>query len=140
MDAFSTILQPLVLISGVGLLILSTSARFGQVEGEVGSAIADRGPDAAALLIPLMARARWIRLALVILYASGVLLAAASLVGGVFIIARTEGLAVIHVLTCLAALGVFAALVVLMFESRLSVDFLERRCANRIAEGERRHG
>lgn len=130
MDAFSTILQPLVLISGVGLLILSTSARFGQVEGEIRSVIADRDPATTELLVSLVSRARWIRLTLVILYASGALLAAASLTGGVFFIVNTDGLAVIQALTCLAALGVFAALVALMFESRLSVDILERRCAS----------
>ena len=69
---------PLLLIPGVGLLVLSTSARFGQLHQELHRQISEGHSDAVK---HLCRRARLLHSALVSLYVSIAVLAISSLLG-----------------------------------------------------------
>ncbi|WDI41563.1 DUF2721 domain-containing protein [Bremerella sp. P1] len=88
-------LTPLVLLPGVALLIVSTSARFGQIHTEV-HRLLDR-PDAHAKILArnLLKRSALFRDALIALYASVGLFALGSLLGGVVNLWRPESLWVV---------------------------------------------
>lgn len=88
-------LTPLILLPGVTLLIVSTSARFGQLHTEF-HRLLDH-PDAHAKILSrhLLRRSRLFRDALVALYASVGLFALGSLLGGVINLWRPESLWVV---------------------------------------------
>ncbi len=69
---------PLLLIPGVGLLVLSTSARFGQLHQELHRQLSEGHPGAVK---HLCRRARLLHSALVSLYVSIAVLAISSLLG-----------------------------------------------------------
>lgn len=85
-------LTPLILLPGVTLLLVSTSARFGQLHTEI-HRLLDH-PDAHARILSrhLLRRSRLFRDALVALYASVGLFAFGSLLGGVVNLWRPESL------------------------------------------------
>lgn len=127
MDVFSALLQPVVLISGVGLLILSTTARFGQLEAQV-NRLAGAGDDGGGTLMRhLLSRARKFRFALMSLYASAALLAGTTLLGGVLSLVSSLAVPLTQVLTCFAVVWIFTALVALLAESRLAIETLEHQ-------------
>ena len=127
MESFSVLLQPVVLISGVGLLILSTTARFGQLEAEVKGLTGASDEASHTLLRHLLLRARKYRLALMCLYGSATILAGTTLVGGALALVGTLAVPVTQALTCFAVLWIFVALVALLIESRLSIEALEHQ-------------
>lgn len=83
-------LTPLILLPGVGLMIMSTSARFGQIQTEF-HRLLDH-PDAQAKIVSrhLVFRSKLFRDALVALYASVGLFALGSLLGGVINLWKPE--------------------------------------------------
>lgn len=130
MESFSALLQPVILISGVGLLILSTTARLGQLEAEVNQTAPKSDGASRNLLRHLLLRARKFRLALMSLYASAAVLAGATLLGGALILFSSLAVLVTQLLTCLAVVGIFVALIALLIESRLAIEALEHSAAS----------
>lgn len=77
---------PLLILPGVALLILSTATRYMQAHAEVHHALErDKNSDARLMLTILLARCVLFRNALVALYVSAGLLAAAAFIGGALI-------------------------------------------------------
>ena len=124
MDLFSVLIQPIVLIPGVGLLILSTTARFGQLEAELGKVTERSQPADQELVRALIRRAHKFRFALMALYASAAVLAGASLVGGILTFVSDAPAATVQALTCVAIAFLFSALMALLIESRMAIAAL----------------
>ncbi len=121
---FSALIQPVILIPGVGLLILSTTARFGQLEAEVGKIAGQGDSESRRLVAALLGRAHKFRFALMALYSSAAILAGASLVGGILIFISESSAAVVQALTCIAIAFLFSALMALLIESRMAIAAL----------------
>lgn len=122
-------LQPLVLLPGVALLVMSTSTRMGQLHDEVlrvsGSPFPEERQIAGRMVL---LRGRYFRNALRLLYLAVVLLSAAGFAGGLAIIWPQSPLLSI-MLTCLAIVAVIAAAVLLIIESTRSLRALEAHIA-----------
>ena len=131
MDSFSALLQPVILISGVGLLLLSTTARLGQLEAEVNRTSAEADPASRELLRHLLLRARKFRLALMSLYASAAILAGTTLLGGALALVSPMAVPVTQILTCFAVVWIFVALIALLIDSRLAIEVLEHSARHR---------
>ncbi len=116
---------PLLVLPGVGLLIMSTSARYIRLHDELHH-VAEHGErDGVARLLQ---RARWFRNALVSAYVSVVLLAMAGLVLGASEAIEWVGMTVDLIGTVLAVLGVASLLIsagFLAFEATVSYTVLE---------------
>ena len=132
MDVFSALLHPMILISGVGLLILSTTARLGQVEAEVNKTAGQSDPASRRLLRHLLQRARKFRVALMSLYASATVLAGSTLLGGALALFSDIAVPVTQGLTCVAIVGFFVALIALLIESRLAIEALEHAAGDSV--------
>ncbi|WP_146119017.1 DUF2721 domain-containing protein [Blastopirellula marina] len=123
-------LTPLVLLPGVALLIVSTSARFGQILTEV-HRLLDR-PDAHAKILArnLLQRSALFRDALIALYSSVGLFALGSLLGGVVNLWRPESLWVVGGATMIGICCIVFAAVQLIREAltclQVVVDQTER--------------
>ena len=124
MDDTSLGVSPVVLVSGVGLLILSTSARYGQIHAELRELIRDThdvtlaGNSVDVLYEHLSIRTRLLLSALFGLYLSVGFLVTGSLVGVLTALGSFSHLPVIA-LTCAGILGVFYAALQLIRESRI---------------------
>ena len=127
MDSYALILQPLILISGVGLLILSTTARFGQLEAQLHGIAADPEAETAILVRHLVHRGVQFRNALVSLYGSIALLTLASLAGAVLQADHAVALPVVTILTCIAFAGVLFAAGTLIAESLGSIEVFRHK-------------
>jgi len=114
-------LTPLILIPGVGLLILSTSARFAEVLGEVHR----REQAGREVLDHLLRRARLFRNALVSLYLAVVLFALAGVIGCLLVTQPGVSMRVTTALTAGGIGGVILAAVELVRESLLSLAVIE---------------
>ncbi len=117
---------PLLLIPGVAMLLLSTSIRYNRLHDEVhelgqGHATASRGS-----VERLLRRARLFRAVLVSLYVGVGLLALAGLFGGVAVVVGTMARWVSLALTGISVGAVVCASIMLVLESRLSLDVIER--------------
>jgi hypothetical protein len=116
--------SPVVLVSGVGLLILSTSARYGQIHAELRELTNDTqagkySDDTADMLHHhLHVRTELLLSALFALYLSIGLLVTGSLVGAISALWSLTAIPVI-VLTCAGILGVVFAAMQLIRESRI---------------------
>lgn len=110
MDLFSVLLQPLILISGVALLIVSTSARMSQLESNAGPASDDSARRNHRL--------RWFRRAIAAFYMSIALLALASLTGATLHGWVEDVTGAVLVLTCLAIVALLWGVISLMAEMR----------------------
>lgn len=88
-------LTPLILLPGVALLIVSTSARFGQLHTEIHRLLDRRDTHAKMLSGHLLSRSALFRDALVALYVSVGLFAFGSLLGGVVNLWRPNSLWVV---------------------------------------------
>ena len=119
-------LTPLLLLPGVALLIVSTSARFGQIHVEFHRLLAsgDAGDHARVVARHLMRRARSFRDALVALYTSVVLFAIGSLAGGVVNLWSPQLLWITGGLTLAGIVAVAVAAVQLLRESVASIEVL----------------
>lgn len=125
MDSFAVLLQPLILISGVALLILSTAARFSEIEVQIDIDSARRDAKAAARLRRLFARATRFRIALMTLYSAAVMLTASSVGGGLLFAFDMRPDLYVMATTCLAAFLVLLATATLLSECRLSLETLK---------------
>jgi hypothetical protein len=136
MDDVSLWVSPVVLVSGVGLLILSTSARYGQLHAELRELIRDThdgpfgGESAEVLYGHLRTRTRLLLSALFGLYLSVGLLVTGSLVGVLSAIWSFSHAPVIA-LTCAGILGVVYAAIQLIRESRIFLRTVDV-CVHRI--------
>ena len=119
-------LTPLVLLPGVALLVLSTSARYAQIHEEFHRLLTDAGTDVAGHARQLWHRAELFRDALVGLYVSVGLLAIAGTVGGITSLWFTESVWIVLALTVSGVLAVVFSSVQLIRESALSLDVLRR--------------
>lgn len=117
-------LTPLILLPGVALLIVSTSARFGQLHTEF-HRLLDH-PDAHARILSqhLMKRSALFRDALLALYASVGLFAIGSLLGGVVNLWRPQSLWVVGTATMFGICCVAYAAVQLMRETLICLSVL----------------
>lgn len=116
---------PLLVLPGVGLLIMSTSARYIRLHDELHHLV-EHGE--AGAVGRLLRRARWFRNALVSSYVSVVFLALAGLVLGASEAAESGGMTASLAGTVLAVLGIAALLVSATFlalEATLSYAVLE---------------
>lgn len=118
-------LTPLILLPGVALLIVSTSARFGQLHTEF-HRLLDH-PDAHARILSqhLLKRSALFRDALLALYASVGLFAIGSLLGGVVNLWRPDSLWVVGTATMFGICCITYASVQLMRETLLCLSVLK---------------
>lgn len=113
---------PLLLLPGVGLLIMSTSARITRLHDELHHLLDhDEGTEVIELL---WARARLLQPALVAQYLSVAFLATSSLVGGAAELFETHAPVVVVGLTCLAISSLVTSAALLVLESRRLVEIL----------------
>ena len=133
MDDVSLWVSPVVLVSGVGLLVLSTSARYGQLHAELRELMNEARSEAASgrsmtmLFETLRSRTRLLLSALFSLYLSLGFLITGSLVGSLNAIWSFSKMPVI-LLTCSGIFAVLFAAVQLIRESRMflhTVDLCE---------------
>ena len=119
-------IMPLLLLPGVGLLLLSTSARYGQLHAEVHQLFEDAALGSMATIRHLLARARLFRYALTSLYASSAFFAVGGILGAVLAI-LWPGVAHGVVLGAAAAgtVSLLIASVLLVRESTLSLVIIE---------------
>ena len=127
MDLFSVLLQPLILISGVALLIMSTIARLGQLEAELSRMGGDAQEVNPDIRPHLLSRVRRFRRALSTLYVSASLLACASLLGAVLHLHTDRAADVVLLVTCVAIAALLVALFLLISDSRFAAELVERR-------------
>lgn len=116
-------ITPLALLPGVGLLVMSTAARFGQLHSEVHHHLEH---DTSHGMLPgrLMERATLLRNALVSLYLAVALLALASLAGGVALLWMSNVVFPVVTLTSISVLCVAYAAYTLIRESRMLLDII----------------
>lgn len=125
MDEVGSWIQPVLMLPGLGLLLLSTTARFGQLEAQLHAVLAREPGPSAAQLQRLRLRARQFRVAIVSLYVGIAALALGSLVGGLVAAAAGPLAAVVTLSMCLAVAATVVAAVALIRESRHSIDVFE---------------
>lgn len=117
-------LTPLFLLPGVGLLVMSTSARYGQLHAELHHLEAHEVPDRLQRCRRLLRRGLLFRRALLGLYLAVSILTLTSLIGGVLSVLGFSASGVILVLTCVGIFAVVFATLQLVIESRLSAEVL----------------
>ena len=130
-------LTPLILLPGVALLIMSTSARFGQIHVEFHHLLDH--PDAHAKIMArhLVLRSRLFRNALISFYASVGIFALGSLVGGLVNFWNPEGLWLVGGLTLLGIGCIVYSAIMLVRESLICLQVITEH-DKRIGEGEDR--
>ena len=121
-----TWIMPLLLLPGVGLLLLSTSARFGQLHAEVHQLFDDPVLGSMDVIRHLLQRARLFRYALTSLYASSAFFAVGGIVGAVIDLSwpRYAGGAVL-LAAAAGTIALLVASVLLVRESTLSLIIIE---------------
>lgn len=118
-------LSPLLLLPGAGLLIMSTSQRFNRVHDEVHHILEERKSNTNRIMTHLLQRAAYFRNALVILYLSVSIFAAAGLLGGITS-GWDEVSAILTIgLTIIGILCITSASIILIVESRLSLKIVQ---------------
>ena len=118
-------LSPLLLLPGAGLLIMSTSQRFNRVHDEVHHILEERKSNTNRIMIHLLQRAAYFRNALVLLYLSVSIFAAAGLLGGITS-GWDEVSAILTIgLTIIGILCITSASIILIVESRLSLKIVQ---------------
>ena len=124
MDAELLWVTPLLLLPGVGLLVMSTAARFGQIREEIHNLLThpELGRPMAG---QLWRRCRLFRDALVSLYSAVALFAVASLAGGMIQVLGGDGRWVTISLTCLGIVAIVCGVVQLIRESILLLDVFQ---------------
>jgi len=115
-------IAPLLLIPGVALLIMSTSARYGQLHSEIHH-VADLGPN-TSLIKHLFRRARWMRNALVSLYLSVAVFAVTSLVTALFTCLEINSPMITFWMICLGVSCLVFAVFTLIRESIQSLEVI----------------
>lgn len=113
---------PLLLLPGVALLVMSTSARYAQIHAEIHQIMGEK--VRTGLAKQLLMRSRMFRNALVSLYVAVSLLAIASLSGGLIMLIDEKASYVVVLLTCLGIFALLLAAIELVRESMLSLDII----------------
>ena len=123
-DAVSWV-TPLLLLPGVGLLLISTSARYEGVHEEIHKLLDELSNEGSGCVAHVLCRARILRLAMVALYSAAALLAAGGLVGAL----SQWWFSAVHwfswVLTVAAVASVVVSAVALVRESWVSLSVIE---------------
>lgn len=123
-------LTPLILLPGVALLIVSTAARFGQLQDEVHHLLDHPERHAEIISRQLVRRSRFYRDAMVGLYASVALFSLGSLFGGVINEWLPDLLWVVGGLTITGIAAVVFASLSLLRVSVLSLRVIREHTAN----------
>lgn len=129
MTLFQLLVQPLILIPGVALLILSTSMRYGPIDTELRQATTVSQRDQTDVTAHLRRRARLFQFGLLALYAATGLLVITSMIGAILSIAGADITVLVIVLTCLSFILVLLAIFSLCQEviySTRPIDISER--------------
>ena len=126
MNGFDLWLAPLLLLPGIGLLLMSTAARFGHLQGQIIQLTDDDTLVTVELAQSLRFRGHLFRAALLTLYISTAAFILASTVNGI------NGLLPVHVpieaiviVTVAGFVAMFIALTTLFVESFSAGDILE---------------
>ena len=123
-------IMPLLLLPGVGLLLLSTSTRFGQLHAEVHQLFEDSALGGMTIVRHLLLRARLFRYALTGLYASASFLAISSVLGALADLTYPAATAwLLLLLSTVGILCLLVATVLLIRESTLSLVIIESHVA-----------
>jgi hypothetical protein len=130
-------LTPLILLPGVALLIMSTSARFGQIHAEFHHLLDHADAHAEILSRHLVLRSALYRNALISLHASVGLFALGSLLGGLLNLRYPELLWMVGGLTLLGIGGIVFASACLVRESMICLRVISEH-SQRVAEGQTR--
>ena len=118
-------LSPLLLLPGASLLIMSTSQRFNRIHDEFHHLLTERRSNNKEIMSHLLQRATYFRNALVLLYSSASIFAAAGLLGGVTS-GWNEVSSIITIgLTIIGILCVTSSSILLIIESRLSLKIVQ---------------
>ena len=127
MHEASTWITPLALLPGVGLLVMSTGLRFGQLHEEIHRRERDVDDMRGHLhgIDHLIRRALLFRNALIALYTSAVLLAVSGLIGGVASLSMTSAASVVIGMSAVAVACLAYAAVTLIRESLLLTQVIE---------------
>ena len=125
MDIVGVWLSPLLLLPGAGLLIMSTSQRFNRLHDEIHHLMEEGPGKSVSTVNHLMRRAKYFRNALVFLYSSIAIFAAAGLLGGI-----TSGWNEISTvltigLTIIGIICITSAAIILIKESSLALKIIE---------------
>lgn len=123
-------LTPLILLPGVALLIVSTSARFGQSQSEFHRLLEHPDAEAKILARNLLHRSRLFRDALTSLYLSVGLFSLGSLVGAFVNFFWPASIWVIGIFTLLGISFLVFAAIQLMRESLVCLDVLRAQYAS----------
>lgn len=125
MDNIEIWLTPLLILPGVGLLIMSTSARYSQIHNEVHHLLHEKGDHRPHLANRLFSRSKLFRNALVSLYTSVSVFVLAGLIGGFVAIWETDTYWINALFSFAGILCLLYASIQLIRESILSLDVIE---------------
>lgn len=120
---------PLLILPGVGLLIMSTAARYEAIHAEIHELLHDTGQEAAQCAGHVLTRARLLRTALVALYAAASSIAASALVAALVIWRGGEAPWPAWALLTLGVACVLVATATLTRESVASLRIMEDHAA-----------
>jgi heme exporter protein D len=126
MESIALWLIPLILLPGVGLLVMSTSSRYAQVQTEFAGMARESGGSRVEVEL-LRRRSSLCRDTLVSLYASIGLLACAVLTGGLAGVWLRPYAWLAVALTCAAVASLVYAAVQLIRESLLAMDLVQEQ-------------
>ena len=120
-------LTPLILLPGVALLIMSTSARYGQVHSDFRMLLEE--PEKAQMLARhlLLKRSMLFRNSLISLYVSIGVLACAGLLGGLVNLWIQDYVWIVMGLSCLGIATLVFAAAQLIRESFLSMELMKEQ-------------
>ncbi|CAB5081968.1 hypothetical protein D3OALGA1CA_287 [Olavius algarvensis associated proteobacterium Delta 3] len=118
-------ISPLLILPGVALLILSTSARFNRLHDEIDQVVYGQRGGSARLIGGLLRRGRLFRDALISLYMAVALLATAGLTGMLALFSERVATWLPAGLTGVAVAAVVYSALLLIQESRLSLGIME---------------
>lgn len=120
-------ITPLALLPGVGLLILSTSARFGQLHSEIHHLQHENNSIPGHLIL----RAKYFKNALSLLYISVTLFSLGALFGGLTELNADYFYWIVVALLCLGIIAIIVSSYYLFSESILSFKIIEEHLKNR---------
>lgn len=129
MEELGLLITPLLILPGVGILVMSTSVRSGQVHEEIHRILVSSQDHGACCLPRLQRRAVHFRNALVGLYLTVALLALAGLSAGIDALMTGSGAVITVFLTCGGILILLWASAQLVLESLQSFDIVRAHLA-----------
>ncbi len=121
MESLGLWIQPALMLPGVGLLLMSTITRFGQVEAQLQYAVTHAGDGPQLPTARLNRCEQLLRIATVCLYGSVSALAFGSLIGGLTVSSPDTSRLVVLAAVCVAVALVVLASILLILESGRAV-------------------